>query len=58
MSSYFIKEFVLMKNDSKYRQNVLMDMVEFESRYKKYIRDIKSENEDSSIIIIYYVDYE
>lgn len=58
MSSYFVKEFVLPKHDSKYRQNILMDMREFESRFRKQIFDLKSTNEENAIVITYYVNWE
>lgn len=57
MSSYFVKEFVLPKNDSKYRQNILLDMAEFEARFRKKIRDLKCINEECHIVVIYYVEY-
>lgn len=57
MSSYFVKEFVLPKNDSKYRQNLLLDMAEFEVRFKHKIKDLKCENEISHIVVKYYVEY-
>ena len=58
MSSYFVKEFVLPKYDSRYRQNILMDMQEFELRFRKQIFDLKSTNEENAIIITYYVNWE
>lgn len=56
--SYFVKEFVLPKNDSTYRQNILFDMANFEERFRKQIKDIKSENEVGHIVVKYYVDTE
>ncbi len=56
--SYFVKEFVLSKNDSTYRQNILFDMTNFEKRFGKQIKDIKSENEVGHIVVKYYVDTE
>ena len=58
MNSYFVKEFVLPKNDSKYRQNLLLDMAEFEARFRHKIKDLKCSNEEGHIVVIYYVDYE
>lgn len=57
MSSYFVKEFVLPKYDSKYKQNILLDMAEFESRFRKKIRDLRCIDEEGNIVVIYYVDY-
>ena len=57
MSSYFVKEFVLPKNDSTYRENILLDMVNFEQRFRKHIKDLKCENEIGHIVVKYYVDY-
>ena len=54
--SYFVKEFVLPKNDSKCRENILLDMVNFEQRFRKYIKNAKCENEIGHIIVKYYVD--
>lgn len=56
--SYITKDFMLSKHDSNYRQNVLMDMAHFEERYRKFIKDIKSHNEDGYVVITYYIEYE
>jgi hypothetical protein len=35
-----------------------MDMAEFERRYRKFIVDIRSHNEDGQIVVTYYLDYD